>query len=138
MEALRPRLLVTPGSWSRMVLVTHGSWSRRDETNAGCRGAPSKLHHASERCQSGRLGRSRKPLYARAYRGFESHPLRHELNTRYYGIICLCRLPSSADISEACDGNGIAAVRRRRFGSYLRAVSARGLPAATPGDPARK
>lgn len=29
-----------------------------------------------ERCRSGRTGRSRKPLYARAYRGFESHPLR--------------------------------------------------------------
>jgi hypothetical protein len=30
-----------------------------------------------ERCQSGRLGRSRKPLCVQAYRGFESHPLRH-------------------------------------------------------------
>ncbi len=30
-----------------------------------------------ERCQSGRMGRSRKPLTAQAVRGFESHPLRH-------------------------------------------------------------
>jgi hypothetical protein len=30
-----------------------------------------------ERCQSGRSGRSRKPLCVQAYRGFESHPLRH-------------------------------------------------------------
>ena len=30
-----------------------------------------------ERCQSGRMGRSRKPLTVRAVRGFESHPLRH-------------------------------------------------------------
>lgn len=30
----------------------------------------------AERCQSGRLGRSRKPLYVQAYREFESHPLR--------------------------------------------------------------
>ena len=30
-----------------------------------------------ERCQSGRMGRSRKPLTVHAVRGFESHPLRH-------------------------------------------------------------
>ena len=30
-----------------------------------------------ERCQSGRMGRSRKPLIVHAVRGFESHPLRH-------------------------------------------------------------
>ena len=30
-----------------------------------------------ERCRSGRTGRSRKPLYSREYRGFESLPLRH-------------------------------------------------------------
>ena len=30
-----------------------------------------------ERCQSGRMGRSRKPLIVCAIRGFESHPLRH-------------------------------------------------------------
>ncbi len=29
-----------------------------------------------ERCQSGRLGQSRKLLWVQAYRGFESHPLR--------------------------------------------------------------
>lgn len=34
---------------------------------------------ARERCQSGRSGRSRKPLCVQAYRGFESHPLRHNL-----------------------------------------------------------
>src|SRR5687768_12021403 len=33
--------------------------------------------HIAERCQSGRLGRSRKPLCPQGYRGFESHPLRH-------------------------------------------------------------
>ena len=32
---------------------------------------------STERCQSGRSGRSRKPLYLHGYRGFESHPLRH-------------------------------------------------------------
>ena len=35
-------------------------------------GAPGR----AEGCRSGRTGRSRKPLYARAYRGFESHSLR--------------------------------------------------------------
>src|SRR5262245_28245434 len=29
-----------------------------------------------ERCQSGRLGRSRKPVWEQSYRGFESLPLR--------------------------------------------------------------
>jgi hypothetical protein len=37
-----------------------------------------------ERCRSGRSGRSRKPLCAQAYRGFESHPLR-----RYQGVTAL-------------------------------------------------
>ena len=31
----------------------------------------------TERCRSGRTGRSRKPLTVQAVRGFESHPLRH-------------------------------------------------------------
>ncbi len=30
-----------------------------------------------ERCESGRIGRSRKPLSGQLDRGFESHPLRH-------------------------------------------------------------
>jgi hypothetical protein len=34
------------------------------------------LAFAWERCQSGRMGRSRKPLYGQLYRGFESLPLR--------------------------------------------------------------
>src|SRR3954469_1554585 len=34
-----------------------------------------------ERCQSGRMGRSRKPLTGQPVRGFESHPLRHSLFT---------------------------------------------------------
>ena len=33
----------------------------------------------AERCRSGRTGRSRKPLYACAYRGFESLPLRQQV-----------------------------------------------------------
>jgi hypothetical protein len=32
---------------------------------------------SAERCRSGRSGRSRKPLWVCAHRGFESHPLRH-------------------------------------------------------------
>src|SRR5258706_11386612 len=35
-----------------------------------------------ERCQSGRMGRSRKPLTGQPVRGFESHPLRHSLSFR--------------------------------------------------------
>ena len=46
--------------------------SRIDELKS----APMRRKRPLERCRSGRTGRSRKPLYARAYRGFESHPLR--------------------------------------------------------------
>ena len=31
---------------------------------------------SQERCRSGRSGLTRNQVYARAYRGFESHPLR--------------------------------------------------------------
>ena len=37
---------------------------------------PPRRRTSAERCRSGRTGRSRKPLCAQAYRGFESHPLR--------------------------------------------------------------
>jgi hypothetical protein len=36
-----------------------------------------KTTPSAERCRSGRSGRSRKPLWVCAHRGFESHPLRH-------------------------------------------------------------
>jgi hypothetical protein len=36
----------------------------------------------TEECQSGRMGRSRKPLCVNAYRGFESHLLRHLFSSR--------------------------------------------------------
>ena len=42
-------------------------------------GAQRPVPSLAERCQSGRLGRSRKPLWVQAHRGFESHPLRHAL-----------------------------------------------------------
>ena len=48
----------------------------------------------AERCRSGRTGRSRKPLSAQAFRGFESLPLRQlscyliELYLVYWGALC--------------------------------------------------
>ena len=36
-----------------------------------------------EGCESGWIGRSRKPLYASVYRGFESHPLRQVIVRHY-------------------------------------------------------
>lgn len=33
----------------------------------------------TERCQSGRMGRSRKPLYSHGYQGFESLSLRYSI-----------------------------------------------------------
>jgi hypothetical protein len=40
---------------------------------------------SAERCRSGRSGRSRKPLWVCAHRGFESHPLRQ---FRHYHQTC--------------------------------------------------
>ncbi len=39
-----------------------------------------------ERCQSGRLGQSRKLLWVQAYRGFESHPLRQKVEVGYLAV----------------------------------------------------
>ncbi len=36
-----------------------------------------------ERCQSGRMGRSRKPLYGQLYRGFESLSFRNQIKNKY-------------------------------------------------------
>ena len=38
----------------------------------------------AEGCQSGRSGRSRKPLYPQGYRGFESHPLRQTRRSQVF------------------------------------------------------
>src|SRR5512133_2278936 len=38
---------------------------------------PPPLYSPTARCQSGRMGRSRKPLTSRGVHGFESHPCRH-------------------------------------------------------------
>src|SRR4051795_9646270 len=49
---------------------------------------PSRDEDFPERCQSGRMGRSRKSLTGQPVRGFESHPLRHsslDLQTTYSG-----------------------------------------------------
>jgi hypothetical protein len=43
-------------------------------------GKPFKI--SLERCQSGRMGRSRKPLYGSPYRGFESLSLRQILSAQ--------------------------------------------------------
>jgi hypothetical protein len=48
----------------------------------------------AERCQSGRSGRSRKPLYPRGYRGFESPPLRHLLPPARAEIEATSRAPA--------------------------------------------
>jgi hypothetical protein len=68
----------------------------------------------AERCQSGRLGRSRKPLYVQAYRGFESHPLRHSVRDR---------LPNENRRFEGRGSAGrVPAVGLRRLSPPLRQV----------------
>ena len=58
---------------------------------------------AAERCQSGRSGRSRKPLCLRGYRGFESHPLRQPSSQagplRFTGRRKILRAISTADLT---------------------------------------
>ena len=49
-----------------------------------------------ERCQSGRMGRSRKPLTGQPVRGFESHPLRHSCTTAAGGRASLTYRPCGA------------------------------------------
>ena len=54
--------------------------------------------HCPERCQSGRMGLTRNQVYARAYRGFESHPLRQlneetAFNSIFYVVIDLSGPP---------------------------------------------
>jgi hypothetical protein len=79
-------------------------------------GAAPITRHASycmraltERCRSGRSGRSRKPLYPQGYRGFESHPLRQthlpvRPNTsqsyRYSNHLCLIGIPPYPHVSR--------------------------------------
>ena len=74
--------------------------------NRGCNAAATRLNPApiddpqsAERCRSGRSGRSRKPLWVCAHRGFESHPLRHfaikylislTVSSREYGGVAPC------------------------------------------------
>ena len=74
-----------PRSWQaepRLVLAGAGpgaAWRADPQTARGCRCPDQTLDKPRPRqegCRSGRTGRSRKPLYARAYRGFESHSLR--------------------------------------------------------------
>ncbi len=67
-----------------MFLKCSEFWlASRDRLAAGVRtaalqeGRPTLIRRSRlERCQSGRSGRSRKPLSVQAFRGFESHPLR--------------------------------------------------------------
>ena len=56
-----------------------GSRRPRHRFCAPCRPVGAGARLSAEGCRSGRTGRSRKPLYARAYRGFESHPLRQQV-----------------------------------------------------------
>ncbi len=80
-----------------------------------------------ERCQSGRSGRSRKPLCVQAYRGFESHPLRH------YPIRPLNDAPGCCSLNSrpglASSGRRVSAACRRWPGRHARR---RRLPRSLP------
>ena len=68
-RTLLPECLREGAKWHRSLRV-----AKRHES-LPLRHCPSGPN--TERCQSGRMGRSRKPLTVHAVRGFESHPLRH-------------------------------------------------------------
>ena len=65
------------GSRSGTAQMPRGSDSALFPARGLVYGPRPKRPEPAERCQSGRSGRSRKPLCVQAYRGFESHPLRH-------------------------------------------------------------
>ena len=54
-------------SWQPIQSSADNADARRVSANLTC----------PEGCESGRIGRSRKPLCPRGHRGFESHSLRH-------------------------------------------------------------
>jgi hypothetical protein len=54
----------------------------------------------AERCRSGRTGRSRKPLCAQAYRGFESLPLRHPPPKSQLCVLSAAKAPRSWGLSS--------------------------------------
>ena len=68
---------------------------------AGHGGPYNDLHDDPERCQSGRSGRSRKPVSGQPDRGFESLPLRYAKRTcgdsrrRSYLVFLSCARPSA-------------------------------------------
>src|SRR5271155_4534316 len=71
---------------------------------AFARRAPAGLRpHGMERWLSGRKHRTRNAAYVEAYRGFESHPLRHKLleTIRYFSP---CVGASCADVADGARG----------------------------------
>ena len=66
----------------------------------------------TERCRSGRTGRSRKPLYARAYRGFESLPLRHIISMQSPDCIEMIRRSGGLDSNPS-----VRPIRQERIGT---------------------
>lgn len=86
---------------------------------------PPRRRTSAERCRSGRTGRSRKPLCAQAYRGFESHPLRHFLDqptdfvTFLPGRVMLLGRPALRAMRARSDAQvGPISVTTRAFFSY--------------------
>src|SRR6185295_20270762 len=80
-----PRFFLNPGEVSEW-LKEHAWKACVGETLPWVRIPPSPPRIPNpERCQSGRMGRSRKPLTGQPVRGFESHPLRHLLDSRAAG-----------------------------------------------------
>ena len=53
-----------------------------------------------ERCQSGRMGRSRKPLYSFEYRGFESLSLRNKKSEATLHSFCFSETSPNARIRK--------------------------------------
>ena len=72
---------------------------------------------SAERCQSGRLGRSRKPLCLHGYRGFESHPLRHQRRC----VHTACGSGETAAPAWACERQ-ISKLIEQRWVGAVRAI----------------
>jgi hypothetical protein len=104
---------------SAMLLRARGS---RAQTPRLLRQNHPPISGAPERCQSGRSGRSRKPLCVQAYRGFESHPLRHLVGNESINVGS-CR--SAALPTHHSTHLGASAWRSPTFGHARRSTTCR-------------
>ena len=77
-------------------------------------GTPEYHNFVEEGCQSGRMGRPRKPLWPPGHRGFESHTFRHRSYVRGLGIVAFRTTSAPEKPGVVPRTTELADVHRRR------------------------